>query len=121
MPLSCDYTRCMGVSPDCPQRDNCARHRCIPDNAALSWSRNLNADAAVSCPHFIPYQAANLASLNLPTLTHNALRRAGYRTTAEVAALSDEQLKAVRNIGTQGLQLIRQALGHWQANTPTAR
>lgn len=115
MPLRRDYTRCMGVSPDCPQRDTCARHCSIPDDMPLSWARNLNSDGATPCPHFIQHRATALSWLDLPTLTYNALRRAGYHEIEDVAALSDHDLRHIRGIGVQGVQIIRQAIAHWHA------
>lgn len=55
MPLPTDYTRCMGVTPECPQRLSCARHRDLPENTVLSWARNLNDEGVEECLHYIPY------------------------------------------------------------------
>jgi hypothetical protein len=57
--LSLDICRCMGETPVCPQRDNCARHRSIPIGVDLFWSRNLNAEGLEDCLHFIPYHQAD--------------------------------------------------------------
>ena len=53
--LPADYTRCMGLTPVCPYRQQCARHRDIPDTAAISWVRNLNPEEGEQCEHFIPF------------------------------------------------------------------
>jgi hypothetical protein len=53
--LPADYTRCMGLTPVCPYRHQCARHRDIPDTAAISWVRNLNPGEDEQCEHFIPF------------------------------------------------------------------
>jgi hypothetical protein len=53
--LPLDYTRCMGVTPECPQRLSCARHRDLPRDTPLSWARNLNAEGTADCASFIPY------------------------------------------------------------------
>ena len=50
-----DYTRCMGETPMCPQRDRCARFRDQPENTVLSWTRNLNIEGIDDCLHFIEY------------------------------------------------------------------
>jgi len=50
-----DYTRCMGETPRCPDRDRCARHRDLPENTTLSWARNLNIEGVEDCLHFIEY------------------------------------------------------------------
>ena len=54
--LPIDYCRCMGETPVCPQRENCARHRSIPLGVDLIWSRNLNHEGMEECLQFIPYQ-----------------------------------------------------------------
>jgi hypothetical protein len=58
--LPLDYTRCMGVTPLCPQRHNCARHRSILFPDRLSWRRNMN-DAGLEqqCLAFIPWNKTN--------------------------------------------------------------
>lgn len=56
-----------------------------------------------------------LERLLLPTMTRNALRRAGHHTIEAVARLDDTRLQTVRCIGTQGLQHIRRALQQWYA------
>lgn len=48
-----DYTRCMGVTPECPMRKECRRHCDIPENTVLSWARNLNPDQEKPCPYFV--------------------------------------------------------------------
>ncbi len=53
--LPADFTRCMGETPLCPQRDRCARHRDQPENTVLSWARNLNIEGVEECLHFIEY------------------------------------------------------------------
>jgi hypothetical protein len=53
--LPADYTRCMGETPICPQRETCARFRDLPHNTMLSWSRNLNIEGCEECLHYIPY------------------------------------------------------------------
>lgn len=53
--LPADYTRCMGLTPLCPQRKQCARHCDIPDNASISWVKNLNIEGVEDCLHFIEY------------------------------------------------------------------
>lgn len=53
--LPLDYTRCMGVTPECPERLRCARHRDLPQDAPLSWARNLNLGAQPVCPAYIPF------------------------------------------------------------------
>lgn len=59
--LPTDITRCMGVTPECPQRLSCARHRDQPQNAVLSWARNLNAAGTADCASFIPYPERSAA------------------------------------------------------------
>lgn len=54
--LPADYTRCMGLSPECPMRQRCARHCDIPDNRAISWVRNLNPAEDAQCLYFIPFE-----------------------------------------------------------------
>lgn len=54
--LPLDYTRCMGETPICPQRENCARHRSIPPDVHLSWVRNLNDEGVDECLHHIPWK-----------------------------------------------------------------
>ena len=58
--LPLDYTRCMGMTPECPQRHNCARHRSVLFADRLSWRRNMN-DAGVEqqCLSFIPWKETN--------------------------------------------------------------
>ena len=51
-----DYSRCMGINPECLQRKHCARHQSIPENTVLSWVKNLNPDNSKECSYFIPYQ-----------------------------------------------------------------
>ena len=51
-----------------------------------------------------------LDALGLSTRAYNCLRRAGLRTVAEVAALSDEQLLGIRNLGVLTLAEIREKL-----------
>jgi hypothetical protein len=53
MSIPADYTRCMGLTPECPHRQICARHRDIPDNAVISWVRNLNPGEDPECSYFI--------------------------------------------------------------------
>jgi len=53
--LPTDYTRCMGVTPLCPQRKTCARFRDQPQNTVLSWARNLNVEGDEHCTYYIPY------------------------------------------------------------------
>lgn len=53
--LPADHTRCMGQTPLCPQREQCARHCDIPDNVSVSWARNLNIEGVEECLHFIEY------------------------------------------------------------------
>lgn len=53
--LPLDYTRCMGVTPECPMRLRCARHRDLPQNAVLSWARNLNPEGLTICQAYIPF------------------------------------------------------------------
>jgi hypothetical protein len=53
--LPADYTRCMGLTPKCPHRQICARHCDIPDNAVISWVRNLNPGEDPECSYFIPF------------------------------------------------------------------
>ena len=53
--LPADYTRCMGLSPECPMRQRCARHCDIPDNRAISWVRNLNPAEDAECLYYIPF------------------------------------------------------------------
>jgi hypothetical protein len=55
--LPTDYTRCMGETPKCPERDRCARSRDQPENTALRWVRNLNIEGVEDCLYFIPYQS----------------------------------------------------------------
>jgi hypothetical protein len=50
-----DFTRCMGLTPTCPMREQCARHCDIPDNAAVSWVRNLNPCSDDRCSYYIPH------------------------------------------------------------------
>lgn len=57
--LPLDITRCMGVTPECPQRLSCARHRDLPQDAPLIWARNLNPEGLVVCPQFIPFGETN--------------------------------------------------------------
>ena len=56
MTLPNDYTRCMGVTPECRERLRCARHRDLPQDALLSWARNLNPDNLWDCPQYIPFE-----------------------------------------------------------------
>lgn len=51
-----DYSRCMGISPECPQRAICARHRDLPPNEVLSWVHHLNPEPGQPCPYFLEYQ-----------------------------------------------------------------
>jgi hypothetical protein len=53
--LPADYARCMGLTPECPHRQICARHCDIPDNAVISWVRNLNPGEDPECSYFIPF------------------------------------------------------------------
>jgi len=55
MTIPTDYTRCMGLTPTCPLRESCARHRDIPDSISINWVRNLNPDAAEECPYFVRF------------------------------------------------------------------
>ena len=55
LPLPNDVTRCMGATPECPQRFTCARHRDTLENTVLSWARNLNDEGVEECLHYIPY------------------------------------------------------------------
>jgi hypothetical protein len=56
MALPADYTRCMGLRPECPQRNDCARLRDIPDSYVISWVHNMNPDHSQPCPCFIPWK-----------------------------------------------------------------
>ncbi len=51
-----------------------------------------------------------LDALGLSTRAYNCLRRAGLRAVAEVAALADEQLLGIRNLGVLTLAEIREKL-----------
>ena len=51
-----------------------------------------------------------LEDLDLPFVVYGALRRAGYSLISEIAALSDDQLLAIKNIGPTNLRTLRQAL-----------
>jgi hypothetical protein len=55
MLLPMDCTRCMGETPACSQRENCARHRDIPNYGMLSWACNLNVEGDEHCAYYIPY------------------------------------------------------------------
>ena len=48
-----DYSRCMGLG--CTIKDNCARHRDIPDNVMLSWVRTMLNGQVPGCAAFIPW------------------------------------------------------------------
>jgi hypothetical protein len=54
--LPADYTRCMGLTPECPMRQQCARHCDIPDDLEISWVRNLNPAEDTECLYYIPFQ-----------------------------------------------------------------
>jgi hypothetical protein len=53
--IPADYSRCMGIS--CAIKDNCARHRDIPDNVRISWVRTMIDVQVPGCAAFIPWQA----------------------------------------------------------------
>ena len=53
--LPADYTRCMGLTPECPHRQRCARHCDIPDHHEISWVRNLNQKGEDQCSYYIPF------------------------------------------------------------------
>lgn len=58
--LPLDYTRCMGVTPLCSQRHNCARHQSVgPFADRLSWRRNMNDEGLEQCLAFIPWKETN--------------------------------------------------------------
>lgn len=55
-------------------------------------------------------QETPLLALDLPVRAHNALARNDIRTVGQLAIMSDEDLFAVRNLGTKSLNEIRQRL-----------
>lgn len=55
MTLPYDYARCKGETPDCPQRETCARHRDIPRYNMVIWNSNLNEEGTEQCPYYIKY------------------------------------------------------------------
>ena len=52
-----------------------------------------------------------IMDLGLPNRLANALRREGYRTVGEVAALSDEEVLSFRGVGILAVEQLHQALG----------
>ena len=57
--LPLDITRCMGVTPECPVRLRCARHRDLPQDALLSWARSLNPEGLMVCPQYISFEESD--------------------------------------------------------------
>jgi DNA-directed RNA polymerase alpha subunit len=68
-------------------------------------------------PFLIPVPAMqdqnspSIDELNLSTRSYNCLRRSGLHTIAQVAALSDEELLSIRNLGRGTLIDVHQKLG----------
>ena len=60
----------------------------------------------------------SLDTLGLSTRARNCLRRVGLRTVAEVAALTDEQLLNIRNLGILTLAEIREKLTIYLDSNP---
>lgn len=50
--------------------------------------------------------------LGLPTRVANALKNAGYKNAAELAAATDKDLKNVKNLGGKSLDLVDEALNN---------
>lgn len=56
--------------------------------------------------------------LGLSNRAHNCLRRAGFRSIADVASLTDEQLLSVRNLGAKTLAEVREKLAAYLDDHP---
>lgn len=62
--------------------------------------------------------SSSIDKLNLSTRGYNCLRRSGLHTVAQVAALSDEELLSIRNLGRGALIDIRQKLAAYLSEHP---
>ena len=77
-------------------------------------NQNSNRRASkTSTPQPIP-----LDVLDLSTRAYNSLRRAGFRSIADIALLTDEQLLNIRNLGTKTLAEIRRKLAAYLDDHP---
>lgn len=54
-----------------------------------------------------------IANLGLSTRSYNALKRAGISTIAQLSAMSEEQIRAVRSIGEKSAAEIQRRLAHY--------
>jgi hypothetical protein len=53
--------------------------------------------------------------LNLSTLCHRNLKRAGIDTIEKIQAYSDKDLLSIRNFGSKSLDELKKALGKWES------
>ena len=117
-----DYTRCKGISPECPQRWNCARFRSHPKNTVLSWVQNLNAQGSKNCSHFISYSYhANLLDVSErqdPVVDHLTDTLDSAKATA--AAIADNAIDEQRSIPTDLLNAYINDLERIKAHLLTA-
>jgi DNA-directed RNA polymerase alpha subunit len=86
------------------------RHCRGPDPPlCLQWARALLSPPPAGTP---------LERLGLPTGVRNSLRRAGYRSIEQVAALPDPELQRIRRLGPAGRRALHAALTTWFAPSP---
>lgn len=69
-----------------------------------------------------PLERPELSTLDIPTMAHGALRRAGYTFIDEVEGLSEQELCKIPRIGPLGAANVREAVAVWrkQQQAPAA-
>jgi DNA-directed RNA polymerase alpha subunit len=61
----------------------------------------------------LPVALTPLERLELPTVVHNSLRRAGYGAIEQVAALTAADLARIKRLGPTGRRQLQDALSTW--------
>lgn len=79
----------------------------------VTWSRGV---MTIKEEQVLTKKGTSLKWLGLATAPYNALRRAGYETIEEVAAMPAWQIAAVPKIGESYVAAIKKALADWQSD-----